>query len=116
MIMNEHPPGVKANLSDSLRGIAPNRLAQGLAEKVRLYFLLALFHAVLQERLRYVPLAWSKTYDFNDSDMAAAFTTIDTGLPASRRVGRRSFVWENEVLSSANQGRVVYHVEKEKLL
>ena len=80
MIMNEPPPGIKANLSDSLRGIAPNRLAQGPAEKVRLYFLLAWFHAVVQERLRYVPLGWSKTYDFNDSDMAAAFTTIDTWL------------------------------------
>jgi len=41
---------------------------------------LAWFHAVVQERLRYVPLGWSKRYDFNDSDMASAFTTIDTWL------------------------------------
>ena len=80
ILMNEPPPGIKANLSDSLRSIASNRLAQGPAEKVRLYFLLAWFHAVVQERLRYVPLGWSKTYDFNDSDMAAAFNTIDTWL------------------------------------
>ncbi|KAI0762764.1 dynein heavy chain protein 1 [Fomes fomentarius] len=80
ILMNEPPPGIKANLSDSLRSIASSRLAQGPAEKVRLYFLLAWFHAVVQERLRYVPLGWSKTYDFNDSDMAAAFNTIDTWL------------------------------------
>jgi dynein heavy chain 1 len=43
---------------------------------------LAWFHAVVQERLRYVPLGWSKTYDFNDSDMASAFGTIDTWLNA----------------------------------
>ncbi|KAI0063221.1 dynein heavy chain protein 1 [Artomyces pyxidatus] len=80
IIMNEPPPGIKANLLDSLRSIPPTRLSQGPAEKVRLYFLLAWFHAIVQERLRYVPLGWSKTYDFNDSDMASAFTTIDTWL------------------------------------
>ncbi|KAI9572626.1 dynein heavy chain and region D6 of dynein motor-domain-containing protein [Boletus coccyginus] len=82
IIMNEPPPGIKANLFDSLRSIPPQRLAQGPAEKVRLYFLLAWFHAVVQERLRYVPLGWSQTYDFNDSDMASAFGTIDTWLNA----------------------------------
>ncbi|KAF8592026.1 dynein heavy chain protein 1 [Ramaria rubella] len=80
IFMNEPPPGIKANLLDSLRSISASRLTQGPAEKVRLYFLLAWFHAVVQERLRYVPLGWSKTYDFNDSDMAAAFGTIDTWL------------------------------------
>ena len=80
ILMNEPPPGIKANLLDSLRNIPPSRLSQGPAEKVRLYFLLAWFHAVVQERLRYVPLGWSKTYDFNDSDMASAFLTIDSWL------------------------------------
>ncbi|KAH9922687.1 dynein heavy chain [Amylocystis lapponica] len=80
IVMNEPPPGVKANLTDSLRSISSARLSQGPAEKARLYFLLAWFHAVVQERLRYVPLGWSKVYDFNDSDMASAFTTIDTWL------------------------------------
>ncbi len=78
IIMNEPPPGIKANLQDSLRNIPPARLSQGPAEKIRLYFLLAWFHAVVQERLRYAPLGWSKTYDFNDSDMESAFSTIDT--------------------------------------
>ncbi|KAI3615632.1 cytoplasmic dynein 1 heavy chain 1-like [Moniliophthora roreri] len=80
LIMNEPPPGIKANLLDSLRGVPTSRLSQGPAEKGRLYFLLAWFHAVIQERLRYVPLGWSKVYDFNDSDMASAFQTIDIWL------------------------------------
>lgn len=80
IFMNEPPPGIKASLQDCLRNIPPNRLTQGPAEKIRLYFILAWFHAIVQERLRYVPLGWSKTYDFNDSDMAAAFNTIDTWL------------------------------------
>jgi dynein heavy chain 1 len=77
LIMNEPPPGIKANLLDSLKGISSSRLSQGPAEKIRLYFLLSWFHAIVQERLRYAPLGWSKIYDFNDSDMASAFTTID---------------------------------------
>jgi dynein heavy chain 1 len=85
LIMNEPPPGIKANLLDSLRSIPPNRLSQGPAEKARLYFMLAWFHAVVQERLRYVPLGWSKVYDFNDSDMASAFGTIDTWLNATAK-------------------------------
>jgi len=80
LIMNEPPPGVKANLLDSMRSITPARLSQGPAEKIRLYFLLAWFHAVVQERLRYAPLGWSKSYDFNDSDMVSAYGTIDTWL------------------------------------
>jgi dynein heavy chain 1 len=78
IIMNEPAAGIKANLTDSLRGISSARLLRGPAEKPRLYFLLAWFHAVVQERLRYVPLGWSKVYDFNDSDLASALTTIDT--------------------------------------
>ena len=78
IIMNEPAAGVKANLMDSLRSISGTRLLRGPAEKPRLYFLLAWFHAVVQERLRYVPLGWSKVYDFNDSDLTAAFNTIDT--------------------------------------
>jgi len=80
ILMNEPPPGIKANLLDSLKAIPTTRLGQGPAEKARLYFLLAWFHAVVQERLRYVPLGWSSAYDFNDSDMAAAFNTIDAWL------------------------------------
>jgi dynein heavy chain 1 len=85
ILMNEPPPGIKANLLDSLRSITPARLSQGPAEKARLYFLLAWFHAVVQERLRYVPLGWSKIYDFNDSDMASAFDTIDSWMGGAAR-------------------------------
>ncbi|KAL8276643.1 hypothetical protein RQP46_010992 [Phenoliferia psychrophenolica] len=80
VLMNEPPPGIRANILESLRTIAPARLASGPAEKTRLYFLLAWFHAVVQERLRYVPLGWSKPYEFNDSDQEAALGTIDSWL------------------------------------
>ena len=88
-----------------LRSIAPNRLTQGSAEKVRLYFLLAWFHAVVQERLRYVPLSWSKTYDFNNSDMATAFAMIVPFLFGSHHFVEITYscyvIQERDILSSS---------------
>ena len=78
VLMNEPPPGIRANILESLRSLSPARLASGPAEKTRLYFLLAWFHAVVQERLRYVPLGWSKMFEFNDSDQEAALGTLDS--------------------------------------
>lgn len=80
ILMFEPPPGIKANLQESLRSIPPSRLQKGPSERVRLYFMLAWLHAVVQERLRYVPLGWTKTYEFNDSDQDSALTTIDKWL------------------------------------
>lgn len=80
ILMFEPPPGIKANLQESLRSIPPSRLARGPTERARLYFMLAWLHAVVQERLRYVPLGWTKVYEFNDSDQDCAFNTIDKWL------------------------------------
>ena len=49
-------------------------------ERARLYFLLAWFHAIVQERLVYAPLGWSKHYEFNESDLRCACDTIDTWI------------------------------------
>ncbi|CAH7685017.1 dynein heavy chain, N-terminal region 1-domain-containing protein [Phakopsora pachyrhizi] len=74
-----------ANLVDCLKSISPARLSSGPNEKARLYFLLAWFHAVVQERLRYCPLGWSKIYEFNDSDLEAAMSMIDSWITASAK-------------------------------
>ena len=49
-------------------------------ERSRLYFMVSWFHAIVQERLRYVPLGWSKRYEFNESDLKVAFDTLDTWI------------------------------------
>lgn len=65
----EPPPGIKANLLRTLSVIPGNRMNKAPVERSRLYFLLSWLHAITQERLRYVPLGWSKTYEFNESDL-----------------------------------------------
>ena len=61
-------------------------LSQAPSERARLYFLLAWFHAIVQERLRYAPLGWSKRYEFSESDLRVACDTLDTWLDAVAQV------------------------------
>nr|CAB3240292.1 cytoplasmic dynein 1 heavy chain 1 [Phallusia mammillata] len=75
----EPPPGVRANLLSTFNRVATSsRVQKAPTERARLYFLLAWLHAVVQERLHYSPLGWSKKYEFNDSDLRCACDTIDT--------------------------------------
>ncbi|OAQ30330.1 dynein heavy chain [Linnemannia elongata AG-77] len=76
----ETNPKVPANLQESLRGIPSARLSKGPTERARLFFMVAWLHAVILERLRYVPLGWTKAYEFNDSDQDCALSTIDIWL------------------------------------
>lgn len=46
-------------------------------ERARLHFLVAWVHAVIQERLRYTPIGWTKGYEFNEADQRCALDLID---------------------------------------
>uniref|UniRef100_A0A8C5Q446 AAA+ ATPase domain-containing protein n=1 Tax=Leptobrachium leishanense TaxID=445787 RepID=A0A8C5Q446_9ANUR len=76
----EPPPGVKANMLRTFSSIPVSRICKAPNERARLYFLLAWFHAIIQERLRYAPLGWSKKYEFGESDLRSACDTVDTWL------------------------------------
>jgi len=42
-----------------------------------LHFLLAWLHSILIERLRYIPIGYSKTYEFNEADQRCALDLVD---------------------------------------
>ena len=46
-------------------------------ERSRLYMLLGWLNAVVNERLRYTPLGWTKRYEFSDADTQCAMECID---------------------------------------
>lgn len=60
VLMFEPLPGIRANMLETLTSISDSRITKGPGERVRLYFLLAWLHSVVQERLRYSPLGWTK--------------------------------------------------------
>lgn len=80
MFVFEPPPGIKANLLRTFNTIPAERMSKVPNERSRLYFLLSWFHAIVQERLRYSPLGWSKKYEFNESDLRVASDTLDTWI------------------------------------
>lgn len=70
VLMYEQPAGVRANMKDSLSSLSVRPTKQQPTEKARVYLLLSFLHAVVQERLRYVPnLGWKGWWEFNDSDV-----------------------------------------------
>jgi dynein heavy chain 1, cytosolic len=77
----ELPAGIKHSLIRSYNGvITASKSEKPPVERCRLHFLLAWFHAVIGERLRYVPIGWSKYYEFNESDQKCALDAIDEWL------------------------------------
>jgi len=79
----EPPPGVRANLLRTFSTVSASRMMKPPNERARMYFLLAWFHAIVQERLRYSPLGWAKYYEFTESDLRVACDTLDTWIEAT---------------------------------
>ena len=74
----ELPSGIKHSLIRSYaNALLPSKSEKLPKQRCRLHFLLAWFHAVIGERLRYVPIGWSKFYEFNESDQRCALEAID---------------------------------------
>jgi dynein heavy chain 1 len=56
--------------------LAGDRMSKVPVERARLVFMLAWFHAVVLERLRYVPLGWSRSLEFGEGDVTGALATL----------------------------------------
>jgi len=75
IIVAEAPSGLSATMSRFFSSIARERLNHPVRN--RLYLVLAWIHAVIQERLRFVPTGWSENYEFTEADATHALDVID---------------------------------------
>jgi dynein heavy chain 1 len=73
----EPPTGIRASLQRTFAALNSSRVNRAPAERSRIYFLLAWFHAVVLERLRYVPVGWSKAFEFSENDQQCAWDVFD---------------------------------------
>jgi len=71
-ITYETPPGVKNNLSRTFNYVTPTQDMQ----YNQLLFILSWFHALIQERRKYIPQGWSKYYEFSFGDLKAGELTL----------------------------------------
>ncbi|XP_068082912.1 cytoplasmic dynein 2 heavy chain 1 [Anabrus simplex] len=73
-ITYEAPQGVKKNLQRTYTSWGPEFL-QGRGDdgvlRAKALFVLAWFHAVVQERRTFIPQGWAKFYEFSDADLRA---------------------------------------------
>lgn len=78
-VVTEPPDGLKMNmkasyarLSEDVLGSCANPFFRSLA------YVLAFFHAAVQERRKYGKLGWNVAYDFNETDFRISFSLIKT--------------------------------------
>jgi len=76
IIVAEAPGGVKASLTRFFSSISTERSTSSVRN--RLYLILGWIHAVIQERLRYIPTGWSEPYGFTEADALHALDAIDS--------------------------------------
>uniref|UniRef100_A0AAV2J329 Cytoplasmic dynein 2 heavy chain 1 n=1 Tax=Knipowitschia caucasica TaxID=637954 RepID=A0AAV2J329_KNICA len=89
-ITYEAPPGLKKNLLRTYESWTPEQISKGgILPRAQSMFCLAWFHAVCQERRKYIPQGWTKFYEFSLSDLRAAFEIIDRLFE-----GGKTFEWE----------------------
>jgi dynein heavy chain 1, cytosolic len=79
VVCAEPTPGIKANLRANFRNLSARLKEKSEVvpkEEERLAFMLAFLMAVIQERLQYVPIGWTKAYEFSDTDLDIGFDII----------------------------------------
>merc|ERR1719242_2074105 len=78
MIMVFDPPlGIKASLQRTFNGVDGSRVDRAPAQRSRLYVSLGWLHATILERLRFVPIGWSKAFEFSETDLFTAMEAMD---------------------------------------
>eukprot|EP01105_Mastigella_eilhardi_P023120 TRINITY_DN578_c0_g1_i21.p1 TRINITY_DN578_c0_g1~~TRINITY_DN578_c0_g1_i21.p1 ORF type:complete len:3400 (+),score=883.23 TRINITY_DN578_c0_g1_i21:3362-13561(+) len=77
-ITYEAPPGLKKNLERTYESWSAEFVEKGNdVFRAQSLFVLAWFHAVVQERRKFIPQGWTKFYEFNEADLRAAADIID---------------------------------------
>lgn len=79
----ETPTGIRASLKHSLSIVPEERMNAQPVERCRVYFLLLWLHAVVEERLRYVPVGWTKSYEFSETDLKCSLAVLDRWIAAA---------------------------------
>ncbi|CAB3978327.1 cytoplasmic dynein 2 heavy chain 1-like [Paramuricea clavata] len=89
----ESPPGIKKNLQRTYESWTPEFIKRGESSvRAQALFVLAWFHAVVQERRNYIPQGWTKFYEFSLSDLRAGAEIIDR-LCLTARTGGSDVRW-----------------------
>lgn len=80
-VVTEPPNGLRLNMRQSYTKVDEETLAACPHKRFRpLVYVLAFFHAVVQERRKYGRIGWNVAYDFNESDFRVSLSIMNTYL------------------------------------
>ncbi|KAA6393300.1 MAG: putative Dynein-1-alpha heavy chain, flagellar inner arm I1 complex [Streblomastix strix] len=83
-VVTETPYSLRMNMLNTYGRLGQDELAKSLHPTYRpMAYVLAFFHAVVQERRKYGKLVWNIQYDFNESDFRVSLDLIATYLNKS---------------------------------
>jgi dynein heavy chain len=80
-VVTEPPNGLKLNLRSNFTRLTNESLSESSHPVFKqLVYVVAFFHAVVQERGKYGKIGWNVRYDFNESDFRVSFNILKTYL------------------------------------
>ncbi|XP_041853005.1 dynein heavy chain 10, axonemal [Melanotaenia boesemani] len=95
-IVTEPPNGLKLNMRATYSKITEETLIACPHPAFRsLVYVLAFFHAVVQERRKYGKLGWNVPYDFSESDFFVCMEILNTYLTKAHNQKNRNIPWES---------------------
>ncbi|XP_041455872.1 dynein heavy chain 10, axonemal-like [Lytechinus variegatus] len=95
-VVTEPPNGLKLNLRSTYHKISAQVLEDCPHEAFKpLVFVLAFFHAVVQERRKYGKIGWNVPYDFNESDFRVCQEILGTYLTKAFEQGDTKIPWNS---------------------
>lgn len=81
-VVTEPPNGLKLNMRATYFKITHDMLEQCPHTAFKpLVYVLAFFHAVVQERRKFGKIGWNVYYDFNESDFQVSMAACPAGAP-----------------------------------
>jgi len=94
--VTEPPNGLKLNMRSTYLKINPSSLTECPHPAFHsLVFVLAFFHAVVQERRKYGKVGWNVCYDFNKSDFEVCMDIMRTYLSKAHANNDTRIPWNS---------------------
>ncbi|XP_022608125.1 dynein heavy chain 10, axonemal [Seriola dumerili] len=93
-VVTEPPNGLKLNMRGTYSKISHETLTECPHPAFcSLVYVLAFFHAVVQERRKYGKIGWNVPYDFNESDFLVCMEILNTYLTKAHNQGDSNIPW-----------------------
>ncbi|NWX97079.1 DYH10 protein, partial [Nothoprocta ornata] len=96
VVVTEPPNGLKLNMRATYFKIPPEAIEQCPHPAFKsLVYVLAFFHAVVQERRKFGKIGWNVPYDFNESDFQVCMEILNTYLTKAFQQNDEKIPWSS---------------------